>query len=68
LRGEYVLNGGNPTSGTDKAQVSAYPVGTAPDVNWRGYAFDFQNNVSPNGAIEYKSSVFNGALKGSCWW
>ncbi|HKG69866.1 MAG TPA: T9SS type A sorting domain-containing protein, partial [Segetibacter sp.] len=61
---EYVLNGGNPTSGTDKAQVSAYPVGTAPDVNWRGYAFDFQNNVSPNGAIEYKSSVFNGALKG----
>ncbi|HYO06027.1 MAG TPA: T9SS type A sorting domain-containing protein, partial [Phototrophicaceae bacterium] len=64
LRGEYVLNGGNPTSGTDKAQVSAYPVGTKPDANWRGYAFDFQNNVSPNGAIEYKSSVFNGALKG----
>jgi len=64
LRGEYVMNGGNPTSGTDKAQVSAYPVGTAPDVNWKGYAFDFQNNVSPNGAIEYKSSVFNGALKG----
>ncbi|MEJ7681270.1 MAG: T9SS type A sorting domain-containing protein [Segetibacter sp.] len=64
LRGEYVLNGGNPTSGTDRSEVTSYPVGTLPDVNWRGYAFDFKSNVSPNGAIEYKSSVFNGALKG----
>ncbi len=40
MRGEYVLNGGNPTSGTDKAEVTPYPVGTAPDANWRGYAFD----------------------------
>ena len=63
-RGEYVMNGGNPTSGTDKSEVPAYKVGTLPDANWRGYAFDFKNNVSPNGAIEYKSSVFNGALKG----
>jgi len=63
-RGEYVMNGGNPTSGTDRAEVSSYPVGTLPDANWRGYSFDFQNNASPNGAIEYKSSVFNGALKG----
>ncbi|MCU7548183.1 Ig-like domain-containing protein [Chitinophagaceae bacterium LB-8] len=64
MRGEYVLNGGNPTANTDKAQVNAYPVGTLPDVNWRGYAFDFQANKSPDGAIEYKSNVFNGALKG----
>ncbi len=64
LRGEYVMNGGNPTSGTDRAEVPAYPVGIKPDVNWRGYSFNFQNNVSPNGAIEYKSSAFNGALKG----
>ena len=64
LRGEYVLNGGNPTSSVDPAQVNDYPLGTKPDVNWRGYSFDFQNNKSPDGAIEYKSNIFNGALKG----
>lgn len=64
LRGEYVLNGGNPTSAIDPAQVNDYPVGTKPDANWRGYSFDFQNNKSPDGAIEYKSNTFNGALKG----
>ncbi len=64
LRGEYVLNGGNPTSATDPAQVGTYPAGTPPDANWRGFSFDFQNNASPNGAIEYKSNMFNGALKG----
>ncbi len=63
-RGEYVMNGGNPTSGIDRAEVPAYPPGTLPDANWRGYSFDFKNNVSPNGAIEYKSSAFNEALKG----
>jgi hypothetical protein len=63
-RGEFVLNGGNPTSGVDKAETVAYPVGTMPDVNWRGSAFDFKNNASPNGAIEYKSNTFNGGLKG----
>ena len=64
LRGEFVLNGGNPTDSIDSAQVDAYPEGTLPDANWRGYAFDFHNNKSPNGIIEYKSNAFNGALKG----
>ncbi|MEO6289496.1 MAG: Ig-like domain-containing protein, partial [Ginsengibacter sp.] len=64
LRGEYVMNGGNPTTSIDSAQVNDYPVGTLPDSNWRRYAFDFQNNKSPNGAIEYKSNTFDGALKG----
>ncbi|MEO6329430.1 MAG: Ig-like domain-containing protein [Ginsengibacter sp.] len=64
LRGEYVMNGGNPTKSIDSAQVNDYPVGTLPDKNWRGFAFDFQNNMSPDGAIEYKSNTFNGALKG----
>lgn len=64
LRGEYVLNGGNPTSPIDPAQVSEYPLGTAPDANYRGYAFNFQTNKSPDGVIEYKSNTFNGALKG----
>jgi hypothetical protein len=64
LRCEWVLNGGNPTSSTDTAQVSQYPVGTRPDRNWRGASFDFKQHYSPNGVIEYKSSHFNGQLKG----
>jgi len=64
LRGEYVLNGGNPTANNDPVQVNQYPVGTLPDPNWRGFAYNFQNNKSPNGVIEYQSNVFNGGLKG----
>lgn len=64
LRGEYVLNGGNPTSAIDPAEVLNYPVGTMPDKNYRGFAYNFQNDKSPNGVIEYKSNTFNGALKG----
>lgn len=64
LRDEYVLNGGNPTSGKDKAEVTQYPVGTQPDRNYRGYAWDFGRNRSPNGIIEYRSNTFGGALKG----
>ncbi|WP_158267542.1 beta-xylosidase family glycoside hydrolase [Adhaeribacter arboris] len=41
-----------------------YPVGTGSDANFRGAAFDFELNKSPNGIIEYKSETFNGALKG----
>jgi N-acetylneuraminic acid mutarotase len=63
-RCEWVLNGGNPTSGTDPAQVPAYPVGTAPDRNYRGVAWDFGAHYSPDGALEYKSNAFNGALQG----
>jgi len=64
LRGEYVMNGGNPASPLNRAQVTAYPSGTAPDANYRGYSYDFQANASPDGAIEYKSNTFKGALKG----
>ena len=63
-RCEWVLNGGDPTAGTDPAQVSQYPDGTLPDRNWRGFAYDFANNKSPNGVIEYKSNAFGGALQG----
>jgi hypothetical protein len=70
-RCEYVLNGGNPTSGKDPGESiingqlnTHYSVGTMPDRNWGGYAHDFLNNKSPNGMIEYKSSVFGDALKG----
>ncbi|RDC63122.1 Ig-like domain-containing protein [Adhaeribacter pallidiroseus] len=64
LRNEYILNGGNPTSGNDPAEVSGYKVGTPKEPNYRGYAYSFGLNKSPNGIIEYKSNAFNGKLKG----
>lgn len=64
VRGEFVMNGGNPTPITDPGEVYEYQVGTWPDPNWREYVYDFQDHKSPNGIIEYKSSTFNGALKG----
>lgn len=66
---EYILNGGNPTSGIDPAEVVAkngypgYRVGTDPESNYQGFAYDFGRSRSPNGIIEYKSNTFSGALK-----
>ncbi|WP_233507514.1 malectin domain-containing carbohydrate-binding protein [Adhaeribacter pallidiroseus] len=57
LRGEYVANRGyldNPKYATTQG----------PDANYRGAAYNFELNKSPNGAIEYKSNAFGGALKG----
>lgn len=72
LRKEYILNGGNPTSGADPGEVVwkangqtlGYKVGTPKEPNYRGYAYDFGLNMSPNGVIEYKSNAFGGKLKG----
>ena len=65
LRGNFVLNGGNPTSGTDPNQATtAYPVGTQPDPNYRlDSAYGLGFNRSPNGAVEYTSNVFGSSLK-----
>jgi hypothetical protein len=63
-RGEYVLNGGNPTAGVDDNEVASYPVGTQPDRNYRGPAWVFGKSFSPDGAIEYRGNAFNGLLKG----
>jgi hypothetical protein len=74
LRQEYIMNGGNPTNGVDPAEVvkqvtstgrvyAGYAAGTQPDSNYRGFAYDFGRNRSPNGIIEYKSGTFGGALK-----
>lgn len=63
LRCEWVLNGGNPTAGTDPAEVTAYPVGTTPASNWRGYAYDFGLHASANGVIEEYTLNTNSALK-----
>ncbi len=64
-RGEFTLNGGNPTSDADVMEVSAYPVGTPPDRNWRPPAFNFGKSVSPNGLIEYRGRHFGEVLNGS---
>ena len=72
LRNEYILNGGNPTAGVDPGEITwtmngaslGYPVGTPTEPNYRGYAYDFGANISPNGVIEFRSDAFNGKLKG----
>ncbi|RDC63769.1 InlB B-repeat-containing protein [Adhaeribacter pallidiroseus] len=72
LRNEFILNGGNPTAGVDPGEITwtingalfGYPVGTPTEPNYRGYAYDFGNNISPNGVIEYKSNAFGGKLRG----
>jgi hypothetical protein len=56
LRGEYVENRGyedNPL----------YPSTIVADAGYRGAAYNFGLNHSPNGVIEYKSNTFNGVLK-----
>ena len=62
-QGHYILNGGNPTTAIDLAEVAEYPVGTKPDRNYQGFAFDFGRNRSPNGIIEYQGDAFEGALQ-----
>lgn len=63
-RCEWVLNGGNPTAGADVAEVLKYPVGVEPDVNWRGFAYNFGQHRSANGIIEYSANIYDGALRG----
>ena len=55
-RGEYVTHRGY----TDNP---LYPTTIIADANYRGAAFNFETNKSPNGALVYKSNAFNGALK-----
>ncbi|MCP1362754.1 carbohydrate-binding protein, partial [Halomonas sp. BBD45] len=66
LRDEYILNGGNPTSGSDPNQVGDYPAGTDPEATYdlEG-AYSLGENRSPNGATEYTSDVFGGNLQGN---
>lgn len=63
-RGEYILNGGNPTSDPDPGEIVGYPVGTDPDDNYRSFAWNFGKNFSANGIIEYKGEAFGGTLDG----
>jgi glucose/arabinose dehydrogenase len=61
-RNQFVLMGGNPTSGVDPQEITEYPVGTMPEKNWQPPAYDFGKSVSPNGLLEYRGDLFNGAL------
>jgi hypothetical protein len=74
LRGDYALNGANPTTGVDPAEVvdqvsngqvvhNGYQVGIGPDPNYGYFAWDFSRNRSPNGVIEYTSATFGGVLQ-----
>ena len=65
VRGEYVLDAGNPAGSTDPNTISQYPVGTQPDPNYRGYAYDFGQHRSPDGVIQYQDNTFGGKLQGA---
>jgi hypothetical protein len=75
-QGHYIMNGGNPTSGSDPFEVvggsdgnpttDGYSVGIQPDADYdiEGvYALGY--NRSANGAIEYKSNVFGSDFRGA---
>ncbi|GBF06812.1 glycosyl hydrolase family protein [Deinococcus aerius] len=64
LRCQWVLNGGNPTAGPDRGEVPEYPVGTQPDPNWKGFAYDFGEHASSNGVIEEYTTTGNSQLNG----
>jgi len=59
LLGQFVLNRG------DADVNNGVYNGVQADINYRGAAFDFELNKSPNGVIEYKSNAENGNLKGA---
>ena len=64
-RCEWVFNGGNPTSAADPFETTAYPVGVAPDRNYRAAdVFDAGLHASANGVVEYQGTAFGGALTG----
>jgi hypothetical protein len=63
-RGEYRLNGGNPTSGMDPFEVPQYPVGTQPNGNWRQPDLNLGLHRSGDGSAEYTSSVLGDKLQG----
>ena len=66
-RCQWVLNEGNDPANPPVSpgqNGSKYPSGIKADPNYRGIAYDFEFNKSPNGALEYKSETFGGQLAG----
>ncbi|MFK5585125.1 OmpL47-type beta-barrel domain-containing protein [Serinicoccus sp. LYQ131] len=62
-RCEWVLGFGGDSEGAGSGGTK-YPASIDPDPNFRGVAYDFEFNKSPNGVIEYKSNTFDGQLQG----
>jgi hypothetical protein len=63
VRCEWVLAGGNPTTGADPFEVGAYPAGTLPDANLDlAGTYDAGLHASANGAIEYRGGALDGKL------
>ena len=56
-RCEWILFGGGTSNGDDK--INVFPPSVEPDPNYRGYAYNFGESISPNGAIEYKGDAFS---------
>lgn len=62
-RGEYVLDGGNPTNGVDPYEFAGtgasgsygYAAGQQPDRNYTDPVYDFGQDYSADGIIQYKS-------------
>jgi glucose/arabinose dehydrogenase len=63
-RGEYGLNGGNPTAGQDPFEVPQYRVGTPPNPKWRAPDLDLGLHRSADGSAEFRSGVFGSNLQG----
>ena len=62
-RCQWVLAGGNPTTGADPFQVDAYPAGTAPDPTFDlAGTYDAGLHASADGAIEYRGGALDGKL------
>ena len=65
-RCEWVLDNGNPTTGTDPFQVDAYPAGVVADRNYDlAHTYDAGLHASADGAVEYRGNAFGGKLNGN---
>ncbi|MEL7314369.1 MAG: PQQ-dependent sugar dehydrogenase, partial [Cyanobacteria bacterium J06559_3] len=67
-RGEFVLNGGNPTSGKDPFEVKNYPVGVKPDKDFDPsllYDLRGEGGTSPNGITPYFDDLLIATFSGA---
>ncbi len=57
-RCEWILYGGGVGTGGGEDVIDAYPPSVTPDPLYEGYAYNFGQNISPNGSLEYKGNAF----------
>ena len=58
-RCEWILFGGGVGTGSKDDIIDGFPSSVTPDPNYRGYAHNFGQNISPNGVIEYQGTAFS---------